>query len=179
MLVLNRDDVHSLNNSTLGDFVDYIYSIEFEIKNTTDTDMSASYPDINLGIDNEGWLRTKLYDKRNYFNFPIVNFPFIYSNNPAAPGGGVYIYIFQLIRHSRPCGSYHDFLDRGLLLTGKLQNQEFLLVKLRSSLRKFYSRHHDLVNRYRISMSQMATDMFDMSKTHPSPFLIHDLSPGL
>jgi len=86
LLELNIDDVLSLNNSTLGD----MYSIELEIKNITDTDMSASYPDINLGIDSEGRLRTKLYDKRDDFNFPIVNFPFICSNITAAPAGGVY-----------------------------------------------------------------------------------------
>ena len=34
-------------------------------------------------IDSEGRLRTKLYDKRDGFNFPIVNFPFICSNIPA------------------------------------------------------------------------------------------------
>ena len=34
-------------------------------------------------IDSEGWLRTKLYDKRDDFNFPIVNFPFICSYIPA------------------------------------------------------------------------------------------------
>jgi len=28
--------------------------------------------------------------------------------------------------YSRACGSYQDFLDRGLLLTSKLLNQEFL-----------------------------------------------------
>jgi hypothetical protein len=39
----------------------------------------------------------------------------------------------------------------GLLLTRKLPNQGFLLVKLKSSLRKFYGRHHDLVDRYGIS----------------------------
>jgi hypothetical protein len=33
----------------------------------------------------------------------------------------------------------------------KLPNQGFLLVKLKSSLRKFYGRHHDLVDRYGIS----------------------------
>ena len=52
----------------------------------------------------------KLYNKRDYFNFPIVNFPF--SNIPEAPAH--VIYISQLIRYSRACGSYHDFLDRGL-----------------------------------------------------------------
>jgi hypothetical protein len=36
------DDVLSLNKSRLGDFVDRIYPIELEIKDTTDTDTSAS-----------------------------------------------------------------------------------------------------------------------------------------
>ena len=39
------------------------------------------------------------------------------------------------------------------LLTRKLLNQEFLLAKLISSLRKFYGRHHDLVDRYEISVT--------------------------
>jgi hypothetical protein len=51
-----------------------------------------------------------------------VNLPFICSNIPAAPAYGVYI--SQLIRYSRACGSYHDLLDRGLLLTRKLLNLE-------------------------------------------------------
>ena len=36
------DDVLSINNSRLGDFVDCIYPIDLEIKDTTDTDRSAS-----------------------------------------------------------------------------------------------------------------------------------------
>jgi hypothetical protein len=128
------DDVFSLNNSRFCDFVDHIYPIELKIKDTTDTDMSVSYLYLHLEIDSDGRLRTKLYDKRDDFNFPIVNFPFICSNIPAAPAYGVYI--SQLIRYSRACGSYQDFLDRGLLLIRKLLNQWFLLVKLKSSLRK-------------------------------------------
>ena len=72
---------------------------------------------------------------------------------PAARAYGVYN--FQLIRYSRACGSFQDFLDRGLLLTRKLLNQVFLLVKLNLSLRKFYGHHHDLVDRYGISVPQM------------------------
>jgi hypothetical protein len=64
------DDVLSLNNSRFGDFVDHIYPIELEIKDTTDIDISASYLDIHLEIDSEMWLRTKLYDKRDDYNFP-------------------------------------------------------------------------------------------------------------
>jgi len=47
------------------------------------------------------------------------------------------VYISQLIRYPRACGSYQDFLDRGLLLTWQLLNQEFLLIKLKSSLQFF------------------------------------------
>jgi hypothetical protein len=117
------DDVLSLNNSRFGDFVDRIYPIELEIKDTTDTDRSASCLDLHLEIDSEGRLRTQLYDKRDDFNILIVNCPFICSNIPAAPAYEVYI--SQLIRYSRAYGSYQDFLDRGLLLTRKLLNEGF------------------------------------------------------
>jgi hypothetical protein len=40
-----------------------------------------------------------------------------------------------------------------LLLTRKLLNQGFLLVKLKSSLPEYYRRHHDLVDRYGISVT--------------------------
>jgi hypothetical protein len=49
--------------------------------------------------------------------------------------------------------------------------QAFLLVKLKSSIRKFDGRHHDLADCYGIYVSQMTA--------LPSSFLIHDLSPGL
>ena len=61
------------------------------IKDTTNTVKSASYLDIHLAIDSEDRLRTKHYDKRDYFNFLIMTFPFIYSNIPAAPAYGVYV----------------------------------------------------------------------------------------
>ena len=41
---------------------------------------SASYLDFHLEIDNGGRLKTKLYDKRDDFTFPMVNFLFISSN---------------------------------------------------------------------------------------------------
>jgi hypothetical protein len=52
------DDVLSLTNSRFGDFVDRIYPIELEIKDTTNTDRSTSYLDLDLEIDSEGRLRT-------------------------------------------------------------------------------------------------------------------------
>jgi hypothetical protein len=62
-------------------------------------------------------------------------------------------YISQFIKIFQRCVSYHDFLDRWLLLTRELLNQDFLMAKW--SLLKFYSRHHTLINLDRMSVSQM------------------------
>ena len=43
---------------------------------------------------------------------------------------------------------------------GNGENRGFLVVKLKSSLLTFYTRHYSLVNCYRISLSQIITDMF-------------------
>ena len=65
------DDVLSLSNSRFGDFVDRIYPIELEIKDTTDTDRSASYIDLHIDIDSEGRLRTKFTKKKMISIFPL------------------------------------------------------------------------------------------------------------
>ena len=46
-----------------------------------------------------------------------------------------------------------------LLQTRKIPNQGFLVVKFKSSLRNFYGRQYDLVERYEIAASQITTDM--------------------
>ena len=152
------DDVLSLNNCRFIDYVHLMYPNELEIKDTTDTVKTASYLDLFLFIDSGGRLNSKLYDKRDDFAFSIVNFPFLSSNIPASPAYGVYI--SQLIRYARACVQYSDFLERGQLLSQKLLSQGYVKPKLESSLRKFYVRHHELVDHYGISVSQMTTDMF-------------------
>ena len=155
------DDVLSLNNSKFDDYVERIYHFELEIKDTTDTVKYVSYLDLHLEIDNEGRLKTKLYDKRDDFSFQIVNFPFLCSNIPTAPAYGVYI--SQLIWYIRACISYLDLLDRRLLFTRRLSNQEFQMVKLKSSLRNIYGRHYELIDCNGITVSQMISDMFLIS----------------
>ena len=48
------DDVRSLNNSRVGNFVDRIYRTELEIKDTTHTDRFAAYLDLHFEIDRKG-----------------------------------------------------------------------------------------------------------------------------
>ena len=58
-IIGNELQLISLNNSNLGDYVDRIYLIELEIKNTTDTAWSAPCLDLHLEIDRECLLGTK------------------------------------------------------------------------------------------------------------------------
>ena len=55
----------------------------------------ASFLDLNLSITN-GIVSSKIYDKRDDFNFDIVNNPFLDGDVPRSPSYGVYI--SQLIR---------------------------------------------------------------------------------
>ena len=85
------DDVFSLNNHKFSDYVYDIYPVELEIKETTDDQYHSSFLDLLLEIDKDGRLRVKIYDKRDDFNFDIVNFPFLCGNVPQSPSYGVYI----------------------------------------------------------------------------------------
>ena len=42
------DDVLSINNPKFWDYIDYIYPVELEIKDTTDADHQGSYLDLDL-----------------------------------------------------------------------------------------------------------------------------------
>ena len=79
------DDVYSLNNLFNSvDYVGRIYHIELEIKDTYVTVRSATYIGFHMEIDIEGRLKAKLYNKRDDFNIPIVNFALVCRNVPAA-----------------------------------------------------------------------------------------------
>lgn len=139
--------------------MDFIYPEELEIKDTTDSDNFATYLDLHLEFDDKHQLFTKLYDKRDDFNFPIVNFPFISSNIPEAPAYGVFV--SQLIRYARANTFYHDFVHRCKHLVTRLLLQGYTSDKLSLTFGKFYGHHKDLLLKYDLPMSRMASDMFE------------------
>ena len=66
-------------------------------------------------------IKTKIYDKRDDFDFDIVNFPSLDGDVPRSTSYGVYI--FQLIRFARVSSHVDDFNIRNKLLTAKLLKQ--------------------------------------------------------
>ena len=94
-----------------------------------------------LNIDSDGRLTTTLYDKRDDFDFAIVNFPFPFLCSCVSLPPAYVVYVSQLIRYPRACHAYEDFLKRGHLLTKKLMLQGYNESRLKSSFRKFYGRY--------------------------------------
>jgi len=73
--------------------------VELVVKDTTCSPNPASYLDLYLEHDINGTLTTRVCDKRDGFNFPIVNCHFLDSNILSSPAYG--LYMSQLIRYSR------------------------------------------------------------------------------
>ena len=122
------DDVLSINNPDFEGYFGQMYPPELEIKDTTESNTSASYFDLLLSIGRDGQLRTSLYDKRDDFNFQITNFPFLSSNIPSSPAYGVFI--SQLIRYAMACSSYECFILRAVRLSNKLLGQGYVKERL-------------------------------------------------
>ena len=51
-------------------------------------------------------------------------------------------------------------MERGKVLTTKLLSQGYQKTILVATLKKFYGRHHDLVNPYNVVVSRIVSDVF-------------------
>ena len=80
--------------------VGQIYPTEFKLNKANSSDTEAPVLDLYLSISN-GIVSSKIYDKRDDFNFEIVNFLFLDGDVPRSPSYGVYI--SQLISFLREC----------------------------------------------------------------------------
>ena len=92
------DDLIVFNNKKFLDYLKEIYPSQLTVEKANKSDHLADYLDLTFIIDSGGKLSTRLYDKRDDFDFHIVNFPYLSSNIPSDPSYGVYI--SQLIRHA-------------------------------------------------------------------------------
>ena len=78
--------------------------------------------DLHLSISND-IVSTKIYDKRDDFDFEIVNFPFFDGDVPRSSSYGVYI--SQFIRFARASSYVADFNTRNKLFTISLAPRTF------------------------------------------------------
>ena len=78
--------------------------------------------DLNISIY-RGRFYVKLYDKRNDYNFDVINYPFLDGNIPKGQSYG--ILINQLVRLAQITSSFENFVLDCKCLVHKLEKQNF------------------------------------------------------
>ena len=103
------DGLLNIDNPYLEGMVNQIYPPELQLKKSNISDTEDPFLDLHLSVEN-GFVSSKIYDKRDDFDFDIVNFPFLDGDVPRRASYGVYI--SQLIRFAIVCNHVTDFNAR-------------------------------------------------------------------
>ena len=82
------DDFLNIDNPYFEQMVGQIYPTELQLNKANSSDTEAPFLDLNLSITN-GIVSSKIYDKRDDFNFEIVNFPFLDGDVRRSPSYSV------------------------------------------------------------------------------------------
>ena len=92
-------------------------------------------------------------DKRDAFDFEIVNFPCssLYI---------IWVYIFQLIRFAIASSHVIDFNTRNKLLTQKPLKQSYRYHKLCKTFFKFYKGYYDLISKFQVGLKSLLRQGF-------------------
>ena len=138
--------------------------------NSSDTE--APFLDLNLSITN-GIVSSKIYDKRDEYNFEIVNFPFLDGDAPRPPSYGVFI--SQLIRYARVCSNVDDFNNRN---RGSYMSDHVLLNLLNElgkrdkmrGLSSILSLFRNEFIKFNITRARMLDSIYHMTNTLKSHF---------
>jgi hypothetical protein len=138
LLMVNNDDAMTRLKSE-------IYPKELELVPDDGDGNSAPFLDLFLTI-NDDVISTSIYDKRDNFDFPIVNFPTLTGNIPRKGSYGVFV--GELVRYARACTYYDDFRSRTLPLVKKLKTQFFTDKLLRRTWVSFCDSHIHLIQKY-------------------------------
>ena len=121
------DDLLNIYNTYFDGLISQIYPTELQLNKANSSNTEAAFSHLHLSIV-DGCVSCKIYDKRDDFNFEIVNFPFLDGDVPRAASYGVYI--SHLIRFARVPSHVTEFNTRNKLLTAKLLNQGYRYHKL-------------------------------------------------
>ena len=131
------DDMLTIGNTYFDSMVKQIYPPEFQLSKANSSDTETPFLYLHLTIS-DGFVSYKMYDKRDDFDFDIVNFPFLDGYIPPATSYGVYI--SQLIRFARVSIHVADFNIKNQILTTKLLKPGYRYHKLRKTFSKLCRR---------------------------------------
>ena len=126
------DDVSVINFPEFDNYLKTIYPACLEITKSPDAE-SVHYLDVKINIKHP--IEYTIFDKREEFNFEIINFPHITSNAPKQLFKAVYT--SQLFRLIRLNSSANLFMNRLKILTEKLASRGYNKTFLKNVFERF------------------------------------------
>ena len=132
------------DNNFFDSMVNRIYPSELQLNKANASDTEALFFDLHLPIS-DGFVKIKIYDKRDDFDFDIVNLPFLDGDVPRSTYYGVYI--SQLIRFARVPSHADDSNAGNKVLTAKLLRQGYRYHKILKAFSNLYRWHFDIVSK--------------------------------
>ena len=138
------DDIINIDNPEYKKYIPDIYPAELQLNKANTSDKETTFLDLN--IKDKSDIHTSVYDKRDDFGFPIVNFPWLSGDVPRLPLYG--IYISKLLRFATCCTSVLDFHSENLQITSKLLTQGYRYYELRKTVEKFFRSYSELLSEY-------------------------------
>ena len=97
------DDLLNIDNPNFEQMVGQIYPTALQLNKANSFGTEAPFSDLNLSITN-GKVSSKVYEKRDDFNFVIVNFPFLDGEVPLSPFYG--LHLRNLLTHTLLFGHF-------------------------------------------------------------------------
>ena len=146
------DDILNINNVYFDNMVSQIYPSGLRLGRASASGAEAAFLGLRLSVSDD-IVSTRIYDKRDDFDFEIVNFPFLDGGVPRSASCGVCV--SQLIRFAGASGCVADFSARSELLTQKLLKQGYRYHKLRKTFSKFYRRYYDLISKFQVGLRSL------------------------
>ena len=140
--------------------VNHIYPSEFHLNKANVSETEALFLDLHLSISG-GFVKTKIYDTRDDFDFDIWNFPFLDGDVLRSKYYGVYV--SHRIRFARVSSHADEFNTRKTVLTAKPLKQGY---GLRTAFSNSCRRHFDLVSKYNVGFKTLLLQGLSKPEIH-------------
>ena len=124
----------NIDNNFFDSMVNRIYPSELQLNKANVSDAEASLLDLHLSISDR-FVKTKIYDKRDVFDFDIVNFPFLDGDVPRSASYGVYI--SELIRFARVSSHVDDFNTHNKVLQQNFSDKDIGIINFVKRFQNF------------------------------------------
>ena len=150
------DDIFTLDDPEFEKHIPDIYPTELQLNKANTSDKETSFLDLNIKVIGSD-VHTSVYDKRDAFGFPIVNFPWLSVMFPDS-----HRMVFTFLSGLDLLGvalAFRISILKNLQITSKLLTQGYRYHKLRKTFGKFFRSYSDLLSKFgEISFQEDVTE---------------------